>query len=75
MPRPTRIEYENALYHVMNRGRARNNIFFKEVHYSRSIAMYLCQKYKDLSLIEIANIFNLKSPKSTSNSKGVKPLE
>lgn len=33
MPRPTRIEYENAFYHVMNRGRARNNIFFKESHY------------------------------------------
>ncbi len=33
MPRPTRIEYENAFYHVMNRGRARNNIFFKDIHY------------------------------------------
>ena len=33
MPRPTRIEYEDAFYHVMNRGRARNNIFFKETHY------------------------------------------
>ena len=27
MPRPTRIEYNNAFYHVMNRGRARSNIF------------------------------------------------
>ena len=33
MPRPLRIEYENAFYHVMNRGRARNNIFFKDDHY------------------------------------------
>ena len=33
MPRPIRIEYENAFYHVMNRGRARNNIFFTEIHY------------------------------------------
>ena len=27
MPRPQRIEYENAFYHVMNRGRARQTIF------------------------------------------------
>lgn len=27
MPRPKRIEYENAFYHVMNRGRARQTIF------------------------------------------------
>ena len=27
MPRPYRIEYENAFYHVMNRGRARQAIF------------------------------------------------
>ena len=33
MPRPVRIEYENAFYHVMNRGRSRNNIFFKAIHY------------------------------------------
>lgn len=33
MPRPPRIQYENALYHVMNRGRARNNIFLNEDHY------------------------------------------
>ncbi|MGB5454355.1 MAG: transposase [Gammaproteobacteria bacterium] len=27
MPRPIRIEYENAYYHVMNRGRARQKLF------------------------------------------------
>ncbi|MCP4237823.1 MAG: hypothetical protein GY770_30355 [Aestuariibacter sp.] len=27
MPRPLRIEYENAYYHVMNRGQSRQNIF------------------------------------------------
>ena len=27
MPRPIRIEYEDAYYHVMNRGRARQKIF------------------------------------------------
>jgi REP element-mobilizing transposase RayT len=33
MPRPLRIEYENAFYHVMNRGRSKNNIFFNDIHY------------------------------------------
>ncbi len=27
MPRPIRIEYKNAYYHVMNRGRGRQDIF------------------------------------------------
>ncbi len=33
MPRALRIEYENALYHVMNRGKARQLIFHGEVYY------------------------------------------
>ena len=33
MPRPPRIEYENAFYHVMNRGRAREAIFHDKVYY------------------------------------------
>jgi len=33
MPRPLRIEYENAYYHVMNRGRGRQNIFHNEEYY------------------------------------------
>jgi len=33
MPRPERIEYENATYHVMNRGRARQTIFHEAVFY------------------------------------------
>ncbi|HFE39171.1 MAG TPA: hypothetical protein ENK06_12260 [Gammaproteobacteria bacterium] len=33
MPRPLRIEYENAYYHVMNRGRARHKIFHNEHYY------------------------------------------
>ncbi len=33
MPRPIRIEYENAYYHVMNRGRARHKIFHNEHYY------------------------------------------
>ncbi len=33
MPRPTRIEYENAYYHVMNRGRQRQRIFHDPLYY------------------------------------------
>ena len=33
MPRPQRIEYKNAFYHVMNRGRARQAIFQDERYY------------------------------------------
>ena len=33
MPRPLRIEYENAYYHVMNRGRDRQNIFHDDEYY------------------------------------------
>jgi REP element-mobilizing transposase RayT len=33
MPRPLRIEYENAFYHVMNRGRGRAKIFHGDNYY------------------------------------------
>jgi len=33
MPRPTRIEYENAFYHVMNRGKGRQAIFHDKNYY------------------------------------------
>ena len=33
MPRPTRIQYENAFYHVMNRGRGRMTIYPNENYY------------------------------------------
>ncbi|WP_281400979.1 transposase [sulfur-oxidizing endosymbiont of Gigantopelta aegis] len=33
MPRPLRVEYENACYHVMNRGRARHDIFHDKKYY------------------------------------------
>ena len=40
----------------------------KIVNLPRDVAVYLCQQYKDITLKEIANIFNFKSPKSTSNA-------
>lgn len=33
MVRPLRVEYENAYYHVMNRGRGRQHIFHTEAYY------------------------------------------
>jgi REP element-mobilizing transposase RayT len=33
MPRPVRIEYEDAYYHVMNRGRGRKAIFHGDAYY------------------------------------------
>ena len=33
MPRPIRIEYEDAYYHVMNRGRRHENIFHSEEYF------------------------------------------
>ena len=33
MPRPQRIEYPDAYYHVMNRGRGRQSIFHSEAYY------------------------------------------
>jgi putative transposase len=32
MPRPLRLEYENAWYHVMNRGAARQDIYKNDQH-------------------------------------------
>jgi putative transposase len=34
MPRPLRIEYENAYYHVMNRGRGRKHIFHGDAYFN-----------------------------------------
>ncbi len=39
MSRPLRIEYENACYHVMNRGRGRKAVFHDERYYT---AFYQC---------------------------------
>jgi len=39
MPRPIRIEYENAYYHVMNRGRARQKIFHNPDYYEMFLSV------------------------------------
>jgi len=33
MPRPIRIEFEDAYYHVMNRGRARQKVFHGKLYF------------------------------------------
>jgi len=38
MPRPTRIQYENAFYHVMNRGRGRQTIYHGDAYYQAFLA-------------------------------------
>ncbi len=38
MPRPHRIEYENAFYHIMNRGRERKTVFHSEAYYQAFLA-------------------------------------
>jgi len=38
MPRPMRIEYEDAYYHVMNRGRARQKIFHGDNYFEAFLA-------------------------------------
>lgn len=38
MPRPDRIQYENAFYHVMNRGRGRQKIFHGAKYYESFLA-------------------------------------
>jgi len=38
MPRPTRIEYEGAYHHVMNRGRSHQNIFHGNLNFEAFIS-------------------------------------
>ena len=35
MPRLPRLQYENAIYHVVTRGDARRRLFHDEGHYTR----------------------------------------
>ena len=41
MPRPLRIEYEGAWYHVMNRGTNRQEVFLTDVHRMHSSCITL----------------------------------
>lgn len=47
MPRPLRIEYENAVYHITSRGNARANIFTDKYDYSNFLILLkeVLQKY------------------------------
>jgi putative transposase len=47
MPRPPRIEFENAFYHVMNRGRARQTIYHGDIYYETFLTTVAeaCQKF------------------------------
>jgi len=51
MPRPLRIEFENAYYHVMNRGAGRKNIFKSNQH--REIFIELLAEANQLFGVEI----------------------
>ena len=48
MPRPLRIEYPNAFYHVMNRGLEKKPIFHSEHHYISFLDLFkeMSTKYK-----------------------------
>jgi putative transposase len=50
MTRPLRIHYQNACYHVMNRGAGRKNIFRNNLH--RTVFLEI--------LAESQRIFNIK---------------
>ena len=55
MPRPTRIQYEHAYYHVMNRGRARQKIFHGEGYYKTLTGTGIVKKEKCTSLDKYLN--------------------
>lgn len=48
MPRPLRIDFENAFHHVMNRGRGRKSIFLDEEDYQYFLYCIeqACQRFK-----------------------------
>ena len=43
MPRPLRMEYAGAIYHVMSRGNRRDKIFRDRLDYERFLTTYKCQ--------------------------------
>lgn len=51
MPRPLRIEYENAWYHVMNRGANKKAIFRKDSH--RHMFLSLLEEISNVFAVEI----------------------
>ena len=51
MSRPLRIEFENAWYHIMNRGAGRQNIFSHNKH--RKLFLSVLKEITDIYSIEI----------------------
>ena len=50
MPRRERIEYENAYYHVMNRGRGRQQIYHGRAYYEAFIEGVVIDGFTDSAL-------------------------
>ena len=74
MPRPLRIEYENAFYHVMNRGRDQQTIFHDDQYYGAfldTIVLVIMEKGK--KSLEIMDV-NPNSTKRILRRYGVKRL-
>jgi len=51
MPRPERIEYENAYYHVMNRGKKRQIMYHGDEHYQGQCPA-ACREIKSIAASE-----------------------
>ena len=62
MPRPLRIEYPDAWYHIMNRGRRSENIFSDEKDY-----IYLTRKLRRDTLREIGEQFEICNDSTVSS--------
>ena len=52
MPRPLRIEFQNAWYHIMNRGRRSEPLFIRKTDYQ--VFLELLKQSKELWNINIA---------------------
>ena len=62
MSRPLRIEYPDAWYHIMNRGRRSENIFSDEKDY-----IYLTRKLRRDTLKEIGAQFGIDNESTVSS--------
>jgi len=77
MTRPLRIQYSNAWYHVMSRGRSRTKIFHTpedllktrrgQYNEARNIAMYLIRKHTGTELKDIGQHFGMSNYSSVGS--------